>query len=135
MIDILLYFRYVYDQYDNIFLHTTATHNISQTSESAGIPFHVPHFSLSQAILHYKSFLLQTFSTIFYALPLILGFTEERQSQSIVMIERYNEPYVSPKQIIPEYCSACIHVDGRFQLRSGDDTKSQGAGVQCNVGV
>lgn len=49
--------------------------------------------SIKPTILRYKSSLLQIFSTVFYSLPLVLGLTEEKQKQSIVMFDDYQEPF------------------------------------------
>lgn len=46
-----------------------------------------------QAIVHYKSFLLKTMHAIFFAVPLLLGFMEQKQTVELVLFERYYEPY------------------------------------------
>ena len=45
-------------------------------------------------MLHYKSRLLQWMSTLFFSLPLVLGFVEEKQHLSVLMMEDYYEPFV-----------------------------------------
>jgi seipin len=55
--------------------------------------------SIRPATLHYKSSLLHTFSTFFYALPLVLGLTEQRQSVTVTMIEDYQESYFTDGSI------------------------------------
>lgn len=49
--------------------------------------------SARPAMLRYKSFILQTASTLFYLVPLLFDFTEEKQHISVVLFESYYEPY------------------------------------------
>ena len=46
-------------------------------------------------MLHYQSALLQSLGTIFYSLPMVLGFSEEKQTVQINLIEEYVEDSVS----------------------------------------
>lgn len=49
---------------------------------------------LEQGMLHYKSALLQSLATVFYSLPMVLGFTEEKQIVQINLFEEYVEDSV-----------------------------------------
>ena len=46
-------------------------------------------------MLHYQSALLQSLGTLFYSLPMVLGFTEEKQTVEINLFEDYMEDSVS----------------------------------------
>ena len=46
-------------------------------------------------MLHYKSALLQSLATVFYSLPMVLGFAEEKQIVQINLLEEYVEDSVS----------------------------------------
>lgn len=48
-----------------------------------------------QGMLHYQSALLQSFTTLFYSLPMVLGVTEEKQTVHINLFEEYMEDSVS----------------------------------------
>ena len=44
-------------------------------------------------MVRYKSFLLRTMSTLVFAVPLLLGFWEQKQLIELVLFESYYEPY------------------------------------------
>ena len=44
-------------------------------------------------MLRYKSTILHTASTLFYLVPLLFDFTEEKQHVTVVLFESYYEPY------------------------------------------
>ena len=46
-------------------------------------------------MLHYQSALLQSLGTVFYSLPMVLGFSEEKQMVQINLFEEYVEDSVS----------------------------------------
>ena len=46
-------------------------------------------------MLHYQSALLQSLATVFYSLPMVLGFAEEKQIVRINLFEEYVEDSVS----------------------------------------
>ena len=52
-----------------------------------------PSLPPNQAMLRYKSTILHTASTLFYLVPLLFDFTEEKQYVSVVLFESYCEPY------------------------------------------
>jgi len=49
--------------------------------------------STRPARLRYKSNLLETFSTVFFSLPLVLGLSEQKQFVSIRMVEKLNKQF------------------------------------------
>ena len=48
-----------------------------------------------QCMLHYKSGLLQSLSTLFFSLPMLTGFLEEKQIVPVQLHENYIEDSVS----------------------------------------
>lgn len=48
-----------------------------------------------QGMLHYQSALLQSLATVFYSVPMLLGFAEEKQIVRINLFEEYVEDSVS----------------------------------------
>ena len=46
-------------------------------------------------MLHYQSALLQSLATVFYSVPMLLGFAEEKQIVRINLFEEYVEDSVS----------------------------------------
>jgi len=46
-------------------------------------------------MLHYQSALLQSLATVFYFVPMVLGFAEEKQIVIINLFEEYVEDSVS----------------------------------------
>ena len=46
-------------------------------------------------MLHYQSSLLQSLSTVFYFLPMVLGISEQKQMVQINLFEEYVEDSVS----------------------------------------
>lgn len=44
-------------------------------------------------MIHYKSSVLRVMYALFYALPLLLGLLEQKQTVQVVLFERYYEPY------------------------------------------
>ncbi|PFX30736.1 seipin-like isoform X1 [Stylophora pistillata] len=73
-------------------------------------------------MLHYKSALLQSLGTVFYSLPMVLGFTEEKQIVQINLLEEYVEDSYHPavgatvivlsKEI--EIYSAALRIEAHF---------------------
>ena len=47
----------------------------------------------SKVMVRYKSFLLRIMSTLVFALPLLLGFWEQKQVIDLILFESYYEPY------------------------------------------
>ena len=50
---------------------------------------------LIQCMLHYKSALLQSLSVLFFSLPMVTGFWEEKQMVPVQLHESYVEDSVS----------------------------------------
>lgn len=46
-----------------------------------------------QTAIRYRSLLLRTASTLVFALPLLLGFWEQKQMLELVLFDSYYEPY------------------------------------------
>lgn len=73
-------------------------------------------------MLHYQSALLQSFTTLFYSLPMVLGVTEEKQTVQINLFEEYMEDSYHPavganvvvlaKEI--EIYSAALRIEAHF---------------------
>lgn len=51
------------------------------------------HVMFPQAAVRYKSFLLRTLHTLFFAVPLLFGVWEQKQTLGLVLFENYYEPY------------------------------------------
>ena len=65
-------------------------------------------------MLHYQSALLQSLATVFYSVPMVLGFAEEKQIVSINLFEEYVEDSVS----VDQYMYICaIAVEGLLDMR------------------
>ena len=65
-------------------------------------------------MLHYQSALLQSLATVFYSVPMVLGFAEEKQIVSINLFEEYVEDSVS----IDQYMYICaMAVEGPLDMR------------------
>lgn len=52
-----------------------------------------PHSTLPKVMIRYKSFLLRIMYTLVFAVPLLLGFWEQKQLIELVVFESYYEPY------------------------------------------
>jgi len=73
-------------------------------------------------MLHYQSALLQSLGTLFYSLPMVLGFTEEKQTVEINLFEDYMEdsyhPAVGAKVVVLakqiEIYSAALRIEAHF---------------------
>ena len=72
---------------------------------------------------------------MFFSLPLVLGFVEEKQHLSVLMMEDYYEPFVGEVDGIlgevPLVLSCCA--DRRSRLFQGGHTNSQATGVLCGA--
>jgi len=55
-------------------------------------------------MLHYQSALLQSLATVFYSVPMVLGFAEEKQIVRINLFEEYVEDSVS----VVQYIYVCV---------------------------
>lgn len=73
-------------------------------------------------MLHYQSSLLQSLSTVFYSLPMVLGITEEKQTVEITLFEKYVEdsfhPAVGANVVVLakkiEIYSATLRIEAHF---------------------
>lgn len=54
----------------------------------------------AQCMLHYKSSLLKTITTMFFSLPLIMGLSEEKQNVQLKLFEDYLEDSVGKLTIL-----------------------------------
>ena len=71
-------------------------------------------------MLHYQSALLQSLATVFYSLPMLLGFAEEKQIVRINLFEEYVEDSVS--------VGTCTHLSYSLNANKYDMLKT----LKCN---
>ena len=69
-------------------------------------------------MLHYQSALLQSLATVFYSVPMVLGFAEEKQIVRINLFEEYVEDSVSVDQYM--YIYRCRPVSVKCRLQTVD---------------